>query len=232
LIFGQRCTFVVLTEAIEFALRAAGWRSTILRNTVTAQELNGLVVNPAAHRLIWMAAITREKGFLDAYAAFEQLRTSDSRWAFDVYGAGLPAESFPSARFHGVVQGAAKRAAFSPGGLMLLPSRYANETQPLCLLEAMFVGMPVIASRVGGIPEIVGSGEDAAGRCLATTGVAELAEAISAVQLNGARYGAQAAGRFAKFFSPEAFDRRLRDIMGFQSVSPLEQERRPNLAIK
>ncbi len=47
------------------------------------------------------------------------------------------------------------RKAFSRGALMIVPSR--AESMPYIVLEALAAGLPLIASRVGGIPEILGT---------------------------------------------------------------------------
>ena len=48
--------------------------------------------------------------------------------------------------------GREKHDAYSEADVFVLPSEY--EGQPLCILEAMFESLPVITTRVGGIPEI------------------------------------------------------------------------------
>lgn len=47
------------------------------------------------------------------------------------------------------------REAFTRGSVMIVPSR--AESMPYIVLEALAAGLPLIASRVGGIPEILGS---------------------------------------------------------------------------
>ena len=66
---------------------------------------------------------------------------------------------------------------YSRSKIFVLPSH--REVLPMALMEAMGLGLPVIASRVGGIPDIV---EDGSEGLLVTPGSAsELASAISAL---------------------------------------------------
>jgi glycosyltransferase involved in cell wall biosynthesis len=53
----------------------------------------------------------------------------------------------------------AVREAFTFGSTMIVPSR--AESMPYIVLEALAAGVPLIASRVGGIPEILGDGSKA-----------------------------------------------------------------------
>ena len=48
--------------------------------------------------------------------------------------------------------GKAKHEMYRNADVFILPSVY--EGQPLCILEAMFESLPVVTSKVGGIPEI------------------------------------------------------------------------------
>ena len=45
----------------------------------------------------------------------------------------------------------------------IVPTRFAGESFPLCLIQALRVGTPVVATRIGSIEEMVGVGTDAAG---------------------------------------------------------------------
>jgi glycosyltransferase involved in cell wall biosynthesis len=67
------------------------------------------------------------------------------------------------------------RDAFAMGRILVVPSR--AESLPYVVLEAAAAGVPIIASRVGGIPEIFGT-ED--GRLVPAENVAALAAAITA----------------------------------------------------
>jgi glycosyltransferase involved in cell wall biosynthesis len=214
---GKKVTVVVLTAEISRVLNAAGWSSVVLRNTVPIAGLTEMAADPCAKRMIWMAAITEEKGFPEAYSAFSEVRAKDPDWTFDVYGTGLAIEPFPLAHFHGIVQGSAKLDAFRKGGIMILPSKYVNETQPLCLLEAMAAGLPVIASDVGGISEIIGTGQSVAGICVSDLNPGTISKAISDVNQKASLYGASARARFLEYFSPERFDQDLLTIMGIRT---------------
>jgi len=81
--------------------------------------------------------------------------------------AGLPAVRFPGAM--------AARQAFARGRILVTPSRF--ESLPYVVLEAAAVGLPVIATAVGGIPEILGP---QASRLVPPGDAATLARAIAA----------------------------------------------------
>lgn len=63
-----------------------------------------------------------------------------------------------NARLLGWIDGARKIDILKQGSLFLLPSY--GEGMPMCVLEAMGLGLPVVATRVGGVPRIVEDGEN------------------------------------------------------------------------
>ncbi|MFH1144626.1 MAG: glycosyltransferase [Candidatus Eisenbacteria bacterium] len=67
------------------------------------------------------------------------------------------------------------RPFLAAADLACLPSR--SEAQPIAILEAMAAGLPVVATRVGGIPEMVEDGKT--GLLVAPGNPAELADALA-----------------------------------------------------
>lgn len=60
--------------------------------------------------------------------------------------------------FLGWVSGEGKERLFKRAGIFCLPSK--NEGMPMSVMEAMAHGIPVIATRVGGVPQLVEDGVD------------------------------------------------------------------------
>ena len=60
--------------------------------------------------------------------------------------------------YHGLVTGAAKQHLLEQAHLLLLPTTYPWEGQPLSIIEALAMSTPVIATRQGAIPEQVRDG--------------------------------------------------------------------------
>lgn len=76
--------------------------------------------------------------------------------------------------------------------VVVLTSR--NEGSPVSLIEAMAAGRPVVATRVGGVPDLVAEGES--GRLVAVGDAAGLARAVAELLVDaGARARLGAAGR-------------------------------------
>ena len=114
-------------------------------------------------RIGWVGRATREKGLDVAIRALAAAR--DSRLTLSVVGDGperrgaeaLARELRVADRvtWHGMVPGAG--ALVSAFDALLLSSR--TEGTPVVVLEAMAAGVPIVATRVGGVPDVVGVDE-------------------------------------------------------------------------
>ncbi len=113
--------------------------------------------------------------------------------------------------FLGRVEPAAAQRMMREALAVLVPSEW-YENQPMVILEAFANGTPVIASAIGGVPELVASGETGllhpAGDV--TTLAGRLAWAL-AHRDEMARMGAESR-RSAAAFSPEAYYQRLTSV--------------------
>lgn len=154
----------------------------VVHNGVTPEEFEPVVPLPDATDLVFIGELRRLKGvdlLLDAVAA---LGRAGTRVTATIVGDGPDAAAFraraatlglePAVRFHPPT---GARAAFAMGRCVVVPSR--AESLPYVVLEAAAAGMPLIATAVGGIPEIFG---DEAGRLVAPGDAAALAAAIRA----------------------------------------------------
>jgi len=136
--------------------------------------------------LLFVGRLASNKGLLDLAQAFATLAASDAAAQLVVVGedggqrANLEAkvrELGVAGRVHllgHVDDEALLAAAYRDARLTVLPSEY--EAFGLVLLESLAAGTPVVASRVGGIPEVVDDGK--AGLLVPPKSPSALAEAI------------------------------------------------------
>lgn len=78
----------------------------------------------------------------------------DERYADDNFWTGHRAE------YHGALRSAQVLPTLRQYDVLVLPTICASEGYPGIITEAMSVAMPVVASRIGGIPEMVSNGEN------------------------------------------------------------------------
>lgn len=108
----------------------------------------------------WVGRLSREKG---ADVMLRALARSDSGWHLSIIGEGpernellrLSSKLGISERvaWHGAVTNAG--SLFGAFDAFVLSSR--TEGTPITLLEAMDAGVPIVAARVGGVPDVIGA---------------------------------------------------------------------------
>jgi len=87
----------------------------------------------------------------------------------------LPADASPNAKFFGYLHGIQLEKFYATARIVVVPSLW-YEAFGLCTVEAMLHSKPLIASRIGGLPEIVEDGET--GLLFESGNAVELAEKI------------------------------------------------------
>lgn len=116
---------------------------------------------------LFLGVVGQRKGVFDLLPALAEALHVAPSLRLRVGGNGEVAEALARARelgldgqveFLGWVSGEVKARALTAAQFYVLPSH--NEGLPMSLLEAMAHGLPVIATRVGGIPSLVSDGTD------------------------------------------------------------------------
>lgn len=194
-VIGRAACFIVLTESWRrWALSVVpGARVRTIPNLCPDPARGGVAASACADapRVLFLGRLEEEKGFHDLLLAVACVRrrvpgirlvcggTGDDnlvrRWIEEA-GVGDLVE------LRGWVSGAAKRDCFDEAALLALPSHAEN--LPMVIIEAMAAGLPVVASKVGGIPDVIG--HDVEGLLVAAGDVAGLAEALARLLLDPA----------------------------------------------
>lgn len=115
-------------------------------------------------RLLLVGGLTDVKGVPHALAALAQLRIPA---VLEIVGDGPSRGDYESlarayhiddrVRWHGVLSETRVAELMRQADLYLLASEWEN--LPTVVLEALASGLPVVATRVGGVPEIIGDGD-------------------------------------------------------------------------
>jgi glycosyltransferase involved in cell wall biosynthesis len=134
----------------------------ILHNAVSLPDVSPARAGEREPTLLFLGHLLRDKGVYDLVRAFSLIAPKFPRARLVLGGIGeiqavrqLAAQLEISDRVScpGWLDPAAKAAAFATCQVFLLPSYI--EGMPMALLEAMSWGLPVIATPVGGIPQVV-----------------------------------------------------------------------------
>ena len=133
----------------------------VVHNGVSRQEFEPVVTQPDATDLIFLGELRHLKGIDVLIEAIARLRRDGRPVTATLVGSGPDRDMFHSQvealglndliRFKPAMPGP---EALQLGRIMVVPSRF--ESLPYVVLEAAAGGVPLIATKVGGIPEIFG----------------------------------------------------------------------------
>lgn len=202
-VFARAARVACRSEALAAEVRKMGCppeKLTVIRTALPDLEFRARSL-PAdgAIRLFQAGRLVPKKGLATSLAAFARLAARFPRMTFEIAGAGsLEAELRGKAAglgvadrvtFSGFLDQAALRERLAAAHVFLHPSETVNgdvEGIPNGLLEAMATGLPVVATRHGGIPEAVEDG--VSGMLCAERDAEGLAAAVTELVTDPERY--------------------------------------------
>ena len=170
-----------------------GWRATlqelvpeacvtVLGNPVITPQHLGTRRAHTAH-VLFLGRLRETKGVFDLVRAMPQVLARVPQATFtlagdgDLAGVAYLAQTLgvqQSLNLPGWVEGASKDALLATAYVLVLPSYF--EGLPICILEAMATGIPVVSTAIGGIPEALEHG--ASGTLVTPGDTAALATAL------------------------------------------------------
>lgn len=214
LLFGCADRVFAVSEAAKSLLEQRSWlasRVVVVPNSVSVRLDRSQDSRPAPPPLVllYMGRLSHEKGPDVLVDAISEL-PADSSVVVRILGDGPEREALA---IQVQAKGLGDRVAFlgfqldvvphiAQAHALVMPSR--TEGLPMALLEAAGAGLPVVASRVGGIPEVVSQGRN--GLLVEPNQSSALAAAILSLELDYAGFRARSeasASEIVRAFSAE-----------------------------
>ena len=166
---------ILLGESLRSEISGLACRATIIPNCL---DLASFADPPRGNwhpskpiKLLWLSNLFRAKGIETLIVVCQILRERGLNFELTIAGAeGDLSETqlsellkrygiMDATNYIGSGEGKGKANAFSNADLFVFPSHYANEAQPLVVLEAMAAGQPVITSDIATLPDFVRDGQ-------------------------------------------------------------------------
>ena len=140
-------------------------RRVVLRNPVDLKTRDTRRKTQVLNRFLFVGQLEEHKGILDLLDAW-MLWEGRGDAVLSIVGSGVledavrrRAEFMPAVEFLGRLEGEEFGREMDRASWLVVPSKVI-ENAPTVIVEALARGIPVIASRTGGIPELVRDGEN------------------------------------------------------------------------
>lgn len=175
----------------------------------------------ASQELVYAGVLIPRKGIHHLLAAFAQLAhphatltlagpPDNPAYAADLHEQARQLGIADRVTFAGGLSQVALAAIFARSRALVLPS--LSEGLPRVIVEAMYAGLPIVATNVSGIPDIITDGEQ--GYLVEPEDVPALTNALDHILRDDVtQMGAAAATKARAFFSTEAFVQGYRDLL-------------------
>ena len=166
-----------MAEALVRQYGLSGARTLVISNAAyftddssgaaTAAVAEGARPDAWPLRIGYLSNITFDKGFVEFFGVLQRLNALGVRYEARIGGPVAPdarqtfdelCASTPDVRHLGPLYDAAKDQFFRELDLLLFPTRYANEAEPLVIHEALRCGVFTLACRRGAIAEVLQNG--------------------------------------------------------------------------
>lgn len=207
-----------------FEAMAPGCRCVVVPNGVEIPAHPSSLID-GAPTVIFMGQLSEAKGVADLAQAWPGVVAAipDARLVLagsgDVQAWRLRFGNDDSVEFAGWITGPQKEALLRAAWAFVLPSHV--EALPMAVLESMAAGVPVVATRVGGVPSAVTDGDT--GLLIEPRDVAALRSAIISLLTDRERrlqLGAAGRQRAVEVFSVETQARRIEAVWRGAGIRP------------
>lgn len=115
---------------------------------------------PYQHKLVFLSRVERMKGI---FTLIEAMKILGNDYQLKIYGPlnGIEPEELQGENYsyHGSVEAALVPQKLAENDVLILPTKWGAEGYPGVIIEAYGVGVPVISTPMGAIPEIVSDGK-------------------------------------------------------------------------
>ncbi|RXE46247.1 MULTISPECIES: glycosyltransferase family 4 protein [Pseudomonas] len=177
--------------------------------------------------IVFVGRLTTKKGILDLISAFNIISLSRPMCELIIIGndgdivdieASIGISARPRITFHGWLNSDECHSLIGKCSLLVLPSYY--EGLPICILEAMCLSKPVVATSVGAIPEVITNGIE--GIIIPPGNVSCLVNAINSILENKVlkeNMGVRARARYEALFNIEEHTSKLTRIYSTTKTS-------------
>lgn len=214
--------FAVAYLQEKFAAQAAKFHRVY--NGVDVEQFEPANFAAEVPLILSVGRLIEKKGFADLARACAVMRERGLHFRCEIIGEGPLSESLraePALKLCGAKTQREIAQRLAAANVFVLPcivdAKGDTDNLPTVIMEAMAAGLPVVSTRLAGIPEMVESGEN--GELVMPSDVPQLANAIERLLTNRERareFGARGREIAAEKFSLTKNVARLRDVLGLK----------------